>query len=478
MFIDLHCHPAMKPLGKSFLKESTRFVNSPNRKQKNSIWFRDKPQDLEKELNKAITLTKFTQADLTTLAKGDVKVVCASLYPLEKGFVKTRVGDGNLADALVGFVTGLSKNRLDHLSNMTSYYDDMVKELEFYLQLDHKKVTLDEGVFEYRIVKNFDELEANVESEQNIISIIVSIEGGHTLDCGLDLSKDTADLNIVIANVEKIKGWDCKPFFITLAHHFYNELCGHAKSFSGISALLLNQKRKIRTGITPLGRDVIDLLLDNTSGNRILIDLKHMSDLGREEYYEILNSSYPNDTIPLVVSHGAMNGLKSYKNNRYSKFSTARKMMTKPINFYDEEIVKIAESGGIFGLQFDERRVASKGEIKAIKKKERRGDAAFYRSKLIWNNIQHAAEVLDERGMDAWDTLGIGSDFDGIIDPVNEFWTASHLERLENQLQKHAYNYMNDQGGKIQSRNQLNPMEIVEKLMSTNAYDFLSRNFI
>lgn len=34
MFIDLHCHPAMKPLGKSFLKESTRFVNSPNRKQK------------------------------------------------------------------------------------------------------------------------------------------------------------------------------------------------------------------------------------------------------------------------------------------------------------------------------------------------------------------------------------------------------------------------------------------------------------
>ena len=73
----------------------------------------DKPSSFEKNLNRAITLTKFTQSDFTTLAKGNVKVISASLYPIEKSFVNTRIGDGLLPDGIIGFVTSLTKNRID-----------------------------------------------------------------------------------------------------------------------------------------------------------------------------------------------------------------------------------------------------------------------------------------------------------------------------------------------------------------------------
>ena len=479
MYIDLHCHPAMKPLGKSFKNDATRYENSPIRSKKNSIWYMDKPSSFDKNLNRAITLTKFTQSDFTTLAKGNVKVISASLYPIEKSFVNTRIGDGLLPDGIIGFVTSLTKNRIDYIDNMPDYFSDLEKERDFYAQLHNKEFILDEGKFKYRLVNNFDELESNVErTDENVISVFFSIEGGHVFNCGLDPKKDTAKKAEVLANVDKVKAWDYKPLFITISHHFYNELCGHAKSLSGIAALLLNQKRNMNTGLTNLGKDVIERLLDNTNNNRIYIDVKHMSEKGRQEYYDLLDSKYQNENIPILVSHGAMNGLISYKNNRYGNYSTSRKFMTGAINFYDDELIRIAESGGVLALQMDERRVASKGELKATKKKERENDRKYYRSKLLWNQIQHGGEVLNDAGLDAWKTLAIGTDNDGIIDPINEFWTAKELDMLRVHLEEHANTYMNNEGGNLLPRNQMNPDEIIERVMFGNAYDFLSRYFI
>ena len=478
MYIDLHCHPAMKPLGKSFKKKETRYQNSPDPGQKNSIWYRDKPGSFDKKLNRAITITKFTQSDFTTLAKGKVKVVCASLYPMEKGFVNTRIGDGLFPDMLIGFVVGLTKKRIDYIDDMPDYFSDLVLERDFYKQLHDKEITLDEGKFKYRIVKNFDELKASVEiTNENVINVFFSIEGGHVFNCGLESKKNTAIKENVLKNVNEVKSWDSRPLFITLAHHFYNELCGHAKSLEGITAKLLNQKRKMNTPITNLGLEVIERLLDNTNNDRIYIDVKHMGAKVRSQYYNLLESNYQNDDIPIIVSHGAMNGLKEYQNKQYGSYQTSRKFMKGAINIYDEEVIKIARSSGIIGLQLDERRVASTTELKSTRKKERKNERKYFRSLLLWNQIQHAGEVLNDVGMDSWSTLSLGTDYDGIIDPINEFWTATELDELNIHLKVHANNYMNLNGGNLLPKNQKDPDEIIERVMFGNAYNFLSRYF-
>ena len=50
------------------------------------------------------------------------------------------------------------------------------------------------------------------------------------------------------------------------------------------------------TGITKIGKKVIHKLLDNSEGNRILIDVKHLSIMARKKYYEIL-AAIPQDNI-------------------------------------------------------------------------------------------------------------------------------------------------------------------------------------
>ena len=151
--------------------------------------------------------------------------------------------------------------------------------------------------------------------------------------------------------------------------------------------------------------------------------------------------------------------------------------MKEAINFYDEEVIKIAKSGGIIGLQLDERRVASKAELKLTRKREGKNERKFYRSLLFWNHIQHAGEVLNDAGLDAWNTLSLGTDYDGIIDPLDEFWTATELDDLKIHLKVHADNYMNLSGAELLPKNRIDPDEIIAKVMFGNAFAFLRRYF-
>ena len=141
----MHCHPAMKPLGKSFQRKNTEYQQAKKPGDKTSMWYMDRADAFERALNELITVTKFTQSDFSTLTYGKVGAICASLYPLEKGFVNTRVGDELIPDLLVGFVSGLSQRRINHLDDMKSYFDDLVREREFYEQMDGVEVKLERG---------------------------------------------------------------------------------------------------------------------------------------------------------------------------------------------------------------------------------------------------------------------------------------------------------------------------------------------
>ncbi|OAB77947.1 amidohydrolase family protein [Cochleicola gelatinilyticus] len=481
-YVDIHCHPSLKPYSKSF-KYTPAKLNSLDAGRKNSIWHYSPPNTLEKFVNRIVTLTKFTQTDMSALARAGSKVVIVSLYPFEKHFLSKRLlGFKGLTDLLVNLAASISQKRIDYVLNHKDYYEDLTDEYDFYKQIQNQVEKIDGIFYTYRLVKNFKEIEKNFESEtenKKIINVVLSIEGAHAFNTGLDMSTDMADPIEVMKNVSKVKLWEHRPLFITFAHHFYNELCGHARSIS-IGALEENQNRGLDTGITPLGLRVLKELLDNTNNDRILIDVKHMSTASRNTYYDLLDDLYSEENIPVIASHGAVNGKRSIEEWYETDYPDYVGWFADiDINLYDDELIRIAKSNGIFGLQMDERRIGSTHAINQSKiffpnkrKQLKR------KSLLVWRQIEHVAEVLNAANLFCWGIQSIGSDFDGIVNPIKGIWTAENISDLADELIHHAEAYLQNNRERLKDYNHISSEAIIERVLHGNAMEFLKKNFI
>ncbi|MEY8021828.1 membrane dipeptidase [Muriicola sp. SD30] len=476
-YIDFHCHPSLKPFGKSFNAQPVG-ENTADRRRKKSIWYYDPPSVFDKILNYISGLTKFSQSNFTALTLGGVSTVCVSLYPLEKWFIRNRMKNELILDLASNFALGIGAKRVDHIQGIKDYFEDLVLQYEYYRQLDGKVFRISGNKVRYKLVKNYEDIKRYREEEPaskiRTIAVIISIEGLHVLNTGLGKTPTEAE---VLQNIDTIKNWEFKPFFVTVAHHFWNYICGHAPSLTGIILKYTDQEEGLGEGFTSLGKKVLMRMLDNTDGRRILPDIKHMSINARKEYYDMLDNG-GNDfkDIPVIVSHGACNGLHSFEDPTPVYQETAAVLNPVTINFFDEELVRIARSGGIIGLQLDERRIANKQTLKNTKKSVKRHKIMHYRSELLWNQIRHILTVLDSREIFAWDCMAIGSDFDGIIDSLNGFWTAEELPFLADFLERHAYNFMENVSLKL-PENRIDADEIIQRIFSENGDRFLSRYY-
>ena len=468
-YVDLHCHPAMKPFGKSY-NYKPKFINHPYKSRRNSIWKYDPPSLGDKLVNYLTGITKFSQSNFTSISKGGLNVVCASLYPIEKWFFVNKIDNEFIRDIAANFATGIGKKRVDAIQRITNYFQDVEREYKFYRKLDGKVIRLPEGKFRYRLVSNYQDIETIKNADPDDITticVVMTIEGLHVLNNDIRKPPNAASF---MANLNTIKNWDHPPFFVTIAHHFWNHLCGHEESFSGIVKKKVDQSEGLGKGFTALGKNVVNELLD-TNGRRILIDIKHMSVKSRYEYYDMID-----DTIPIIVSHGAANGQVSPDDTSQGGSQVANKLSAVKINFYNDEIIKIARSKGILGLQLDERRIASEQTLKDTKSSLRRSKIMHYRSELLWFQIQHILEVLDAEDMFAWDCIALGTDFDGIIDPLNAFWTQEELPFLADFLERHVYNYMSNASFK-HAKNNIETDEVIARVMSQNALRFMKAHF-
>lgn len=474
-YVDFHCHSAMKPFGKSFnYKKIGR--NNQNRARSSSIWKYNPPSLVDKLINYIIHLTKFSQANFTSLAKGGVRVVCVSLYPIEKWFFKNKIKNEFIKDIASNFATGVGKKRVDAIQALTNYFKDLEMEYDFYKQLDGKVVKLPEGKFRYKLVNSYSEIKIARESTNDTIEticIVLSIEGMHVLHSNIGQAPNKPQL---LANLQKLKNWEHPPFFVAIAHHFWNHFCGHAQSFTKLVKKKVDQSEGLDAGFTPLGIELVHELLNAQNGKRILIDLKHMSVASRKDFYTLIDTNPAYKNLPLVVSHGAANGLHSFIHTIQKGSTVASKLNAVDINFYNEEIIRIAKSNGIFGLQLDERRIVNKKTLKATKHSVKRSKIMHYRSELLWNQIQHILEVLDNEQLFAWDCMALGTDFDGIIDPLNSFWTTEELPFLADFLERHAFNYMKTNNLKL-AANKIAVDIIIDRIMSSNGMRFIKNNF-
>jgi hypothetical protein len=95
-------------------------------------------------------------------------------------------------------------------------------------------------------------------------------------------------------------------------------------------------------------------------------------------------------------------------------------------------------------------------------------------SGLIWNNIEQIVKVTAVQNLNPWKCICIGSDFDGIINPVNGFWTIEYLPRLKKYLGKHLKSYLNKYPEHAYG---LSNDEILEMIFSTNMSGFMLKHY-
>lgn len=471
-FVDIHSHPTIKPYGHSFPSKK----NSKNLRSNNSIWYYDPPNFLEKLMDLLGGLVKYRQSSFSAMGFGNTRIILASLYPIERDFFNNKLKTGYFNDMLLNFITSVSKKRIDYIQSITDYFADLENEYNYLKQLEGQIIQLaDRALYQYTLAKNAADLDIILDQHKmtdkkvNAIAVIITIEGAHVLGTGIKPQTNPANPDIVLDNAVKVKNWEHRPVFITLAHHFYNELCGHAQSLTGIVKKAVDQSYGMNLGFTPLGYQVVEKLLDNTQNKRILIDIKHMSRQSRLEYINLLETKYKNEDIPIIVSHGAVVG----------NAKDSRLFLQADINFFDDEIIKVAQTSGLFGLQLDERRIVAPDDDQLRKSHGmQRRKVLFHSSVLIWRQIQHMAELLDSKGLFAWGIQSLGSDFDGMINPLNGYWTAQDYPTLSDYLLKQAYNYIqNDATNLTQKQNHIDPEEIVDRVMGDNAYTFLKNYY-
>lgn len=499
-FIDIHCHSSIKAFARSFKDHPGQQSADPG--HPSSIWRADAPSLFDKLKNYIATLTNFIQSDASSLIRGRVSVVCLSFYPQEKGFFVNKLGTGNLSDALSALATEFGHERIDHLQALQSYWDDLMLEMNFMVQQENKPVNIDGRMVSYRIARSYADIdlaERAGELGESSIVFVPSIEGAHVFDQLINSNGEWSrypetvseeGVNRALSRIKQLRAAEeglLRPVFITLAHHFWNGLCGQARSLGGLVKCIIDQENGLGTGFTEAGRKVVRAMLgEMTDGNGvalppIYIDIKHMSYQSRQDYYQLLEEEFSQSNIMLIVSHGGVTGLPAPGGHPLTPAAMEGLYMTDPINFYDEELVRIDISGGIFGIQLDERRIGSKQALRKARFNLSRRDILYAWSRLVWNQVRHMAEVLDAAGRFSWGIQSVGTDFDGIIDPINGYWTSRSLDDLDDYLLKHAFDYIKGIKSPCplqQARNRaLSAEEIVERVMTGNALNFLSKAF-
>ncbi|HSO86671.1 MAG TPA: membrane dipeptidase [Draconibacterium sp.] len=462
------------------------------------------------------------QGDFSQLCRGNVRVVMTSLYPIEQGFVTVKplnIGVGNITDFLAKVIVAMPKQRADEIQKFNhSYFYDLLKELEF---LQHSAMPVKHKVrvkglkkkkFSYRIVSNFNDLKSLLNLDANLnpgvnaedtIAVILTIEGAHSLGVG---QRNTLHLNenelkmILTENISRLKklgppgkeGVWC-PFFVSLDHHFWNQLGGHAVSLWKVIRKVMDQTPGINGEITEPGKFAVDELLNTENGcRRIFIDTAHMSIKVRRWYYNYL--SQRSDNIPVIISHTGVNGIATMeeaemKGTPDTIHDVADKLYKNSTDFNpwdvfltDEEIMIIHNSGGIIGLNLDQRIMMGKKRLDDIIKLVRGKSAEEKREiwiKPLLNQILHiAGHILSQTGQPEmiWDNICIGSDFNGMITPIKAFNSAEKFPLLQDTLFK-ALMKIKGTVPPLTGKTESDIRNITDKIMWKNNLQFLEKHF-
>ncbi len=524
LFADLHAHSFLRPF-ESRATDDEAMSDDPN--NVTSIWNEyNLPKDsLRHIISVHAGFTTYSQSDFTSTINSAVRLIGVSLYPPESGFF--RIPNSTTFDKILGLlrvkdfaelelgtvISSFTKNNIKKIkADVYDYFKETLAQLNYikngpfipdasqcigttYTQI--KKAS-------YKIVEKGDDVDL-ISSDQ-AIQIFLNIEGGNCLWSnttfingdtyngrnfdkhisneqllayqalnGVDFrnhittdlvenhpetmnalwSKDACDM--VMQNLKQLIS-GAKFFSFTVAHHYYNGLCGHCDSLQPITKLgLTDQSFGKDSDITPLGYMVINELLKNN----VLVDVKHMSWKARQSYYRFRANNYPH--IPIVWSHACVSGRKAVGDTDSINTWDPNPFYQQNLNMFDDDIFETVRSNGMIGIEFDQR-------INGVQASN---------IQTLWKHFQYIAELIAAmpRTPEAtvWDHTSLGTDFDGVIHPVDQFQTYRDMNKFEDFLLKKITVYMQHPPADFQQQDLLEPDEILMRLGFKNLVWFIKQ---
>ena len=523
--IDIHCHTSGKP----YMSGRTQQEHTPFETYENDIqsWLLSR---LNKQIEKISEVRLATQSNFDNLSAGNVRVIIASFTPLERAFLvinqkpdsffndvlkdlvteTTTPWEDTVKSKVVNALTGFYTDDVDFIKKSILHYfrEGFLPEYNYFTSFHDKKSP--DKKYKIKFVKNFAEIDAAIKADKKTICVILSIEGAHSLarevpnlnalrrEQGRSHRRDPADFTLLIDyvnNIEKLKKLDFVPLFVSLNHHFWNGLGGHAKSLMKLIGTLVSQDEGLNEGLKEMGKEVINYLLRKDNGHRILIDIKHMSPLCRQEFYAFIKTKYwaKNDKFPLVCSHTGIVSKRRTLNALIKQDDDAELhddtnyLHENSINLCEEDVLIIAETNGLIGLQLDEKRIAGNKIIAIIKNDEHSGEAELRMQyvKVLCANIFEIVKTVN--AAKGWNLIAIGSDYDGLINHLDFYPTAADMPTLRKdmlaffknptEISQPGFNYTLTLPEINRLMFGLSAEDIINKIFAGNTMVFLQNNF-
>lgn len=485
-FVDVHIHPAIKPF-------NSRFLGSYNLWEAIDNSCDGKLSQLFVNGSKEVPRT--SQCHFEGLVRGNVRLGFFSLTPLEKKSLNVNfMNEKKKGQGTMACVSGVHSDCLVEKDDVLNYYNDLVENIEYVLEGQNQSYTIDGKEYEYVMIKDAEQLR-EVMNDPHRLAMVFNIEGGHSLGMSLepnDISATPDYEKFYLNNVDRIKGilplregGDYVleyPFLsMNLNHFFWNGLSGHAKTFDFVQNLVFNQTKGLDEGMTALGEKVVKRMLDKSNGRRVLVDIKHMSWVSRQWYYDYLHQLHvQGDTVPIISSHSTVAGI-SASHQLWNKKDGKSKNKNAYLNLWsislcDEDIQEIHLSKGIIGIMLDKYKLMGERATKEIDKTvqgsvERR---KFY-VKVIAANMLEAVEAVGKKS--GWDIIALGSDFDGMITPFEIYQRSNDMPELARDLEAFFENPSDvfDLFTKEEVKEMMfgySAKEIVRKVMYENGFNF------
>ena len=494
-FADIHVHPSLKPYNNHCFEGMQPTIWEKYPYDKN---WKDPARFLSCMARKGIKeIARESQSHLDACGNAQVKCVFLSLYPTERPFFNVQHSDclsrlflpkkkmKYLAQAVSGFPIRKIEKILERVKEGkgVDYFQEELLPLIDFVICQSENASNQKSGYSFKIATDYSEFKKYTKMEPKTIAGILTIEGVNSLGNykknalfekeyeNLSASEKAFLKKSYVENIRELKNLKgvkkYTPFFVTFCHHFNNLLAGHARSLSYGMRRILNQEPGMNGTFNVLGRKVLELLLDKENGRRILIDTKHMSIKTRQDYHRyVMNKTRNGERIPIICSHAAVNGWRSYtdaeKYGPKKRFDKKTYFSCWEINLNDEEILDIYESDGLIGVVLHEGRMPGgkiRKRIKILKKeisKSRKSGKNSQDSEaklkqvyleLIWSNIFHIIRLIakdkkDRNGGPAngWKIISLGSDFDGVIDSLDSFENVRKLSDLAEGM----IDYIND----------------------------------
>ncbi len=496
---DLHCHPTLKPM----------LMLEENRK---NPW-----EEIDNWVNKIYD----SQSNLEQLLDGGCNLACVGVGSIETAFLT-----GALVQTLAGPVRYVDKRQLKRIARMADGYRyPQLLEQEFNSINQYPDNPFEEWEH-VKWIKSMDEYDPD---DMDTLHLIASQEGGHGLYYG---KNESDDIDIMLDKISVYRsGEPVRLLYLTLTHISQNVFANHAYAIKILGKKpFLPLGNGITTKGHQIIKACLDT---ESPGKPILLDIKHLSLVARKEYYAayshmpmiashmaVTGCSWHEKPIVKVRKKRAHEVYK-VKYERQRGHIEGTYFNPDSINLYDEDIQAIIKSDGLIGIILDERvlgyskdktskefisndewdafiaPVTEEGlrlklmsddedqlddeadqeldneDLRLIEGQsvERSRDKRYIHLLHLLNNIVHIIKVGQSMGeeFDASKHIVIGSDFDGLVNPIDCCLTAVEFGSLKDSLAEAIELYTLDLIP--------DPASFVEDVFYKNGITFLNKYF-